>query len=56
MKEAREKSVPKILNNIKENHRININLDDLNKVKYDEYLSRYDIYRYILEHKICTEP
>lgn len=56
MKEAREKSVPKILNNIKENHGININLDDLNKVKYDEYLSRYDIYRYILEHKICTEP
>ena len=25
-------------------------------MKYDEYLSRYDIYRYILENNICTEP
>lgn len=56
MKKAREKSVPKILNHIKENHGININIDELYKVKYDEFLSRYDIYRYILENKICTEP
>lgn len=56
MKKAREKSVPKILKHIENNHGLSIDINYLHKVKYDEYLSRYDIYRYILENNICTEP
>ena len=56
IKKARELSVPKILKYIKDTQKININIDDLYKSKYDEYISRYDIYRYILENKICTDP
>lgn len=56
MKKARELSVPKILKYIKDTKKINIDINYLYKTKYDEYLSRYDIYRYILENKICTEP
>ena len=56
MKKAREKGVPKILKHIKSNHGLSIDIDDLYKAKYDEYLSRYDIYRYIIENNICTEP
>lgn len=55
MKKAREKSIPKILKHIENFHGLYINIDDLHKVKYDDYLSRYDVFRYILENKICTE-
>lgn len=55
MKKARENSVPKILQILKNKHRLIIDINDLYKVRYDEYLSRYYIYRYILENKICME-
>lgn len=55
MKKAREKGIPKILKYLENNHRLYIDIHDLHKVKYDDYLSRYDIYRYILENNICTE-
>lgn len=55
MKKAREKSISKILNHIEINHGISIDINNLHKVKYDNYLSRYDIYRYIIESNICTE-
>ena len=56
MKKAREKGIPKILEHIKNTTGLSIDINDLHKVKYDEYLSRYDIYRYIIENNICTEP
>ena len=56
MKKAREKGIPKILEYIKNTTGLSIDINDLHKVKYDEYLSRYDIYRYIIENNICTEP
>lgn len=56
MKKAREKGIPKILEHIKKTTGLSIDINDLHKVKYDEYLSRYDIYRYIIENNICTEP
>ena len=40
MKKAREKSVPKILKHIENNHGLSIDINYLHKVKYDEYLSR----------------
>lgn len=55
MKKARENSVPKILQILKNKHGLIIDINDLYKARYDEYLSRYDIYRYILENKICME-
>ena len=56
MKKSREKGIPKILEYIKNTTGLSIDINDLHKVKYDEYLSRYDIYRYIIENNICTEP
>lgn len=56
MKKSREKGIPKILEHIKKTTGLSIDINDLHKVKYDEYLSRYDIYRYIIENNICTEP
>lgn len=56
MKKAREKGVPKILKHIENNTGLFIDINDLYKVKYDKYLSRYDIYRYIIENNICTDP
>ena len=55
MKNAREKGIPKILEHIKNTTGLYIDINDLHKAKYDEYLSRYDIYRYIIENNICTE-
>lgn len=52
MKKARENSISKILKLLKDNFDLSINITYLHKVKYDEYLSRYDIYRYILENNI----
>lgn len=43
MKKSRESSIPKILKSIKENHGVAIDINYLYKVKYDEYISRYDI-------------
>ena len=56
MKKIREDNVPKILEILANDHNIKIDINDLHKVKFDEYLSRYDIYRYILENNICNEP
>lgn len=55
MKKAREKGITKILKYLENNHKLYIHIHDLHKVKYDDYLSRYDIYRYILENTICTD-
>ncbi|GAB6170379.1 PHP domain-containing protein [Clostridium carnis] len=55
MKKARESSIPNILKYIKENQNLDIDVDILRERKLDEYLSRYDIYRYIIDNKICTD-
>lgn len=55
MKKSREESIPLLLKAIQSTHGLYINIKDLHSVKYDEYLSRYDIYRYILENNICTD-
>ncbi|MBS5937946.1 PHP domain-containing protein [Clostridium sp.] len=55
MKKIRENNIPKILEILDNKHNIKIDINYLHKVKFDEYLSRYDIYRYILRNKICTE-
>lgn len=56
MKKIRENNIPKILEILNDTRDIKIDIDYLHKIKFDEYLSRYDIYRYILENNICIEP
>lgn len=55
MKKIRENNIPKILEILDKKHNLKIDIDYLHKVKFDEYLSRYDIYRYILENNICID-
>lgn len=55
MKMTREKNIPKILKHIENTYGLSIDINDLHKEKYDNYLSRYDIYRYIIENNICIE-
>lgn len=54
MKKAREAAVPNILNHILINHNLNIDINSLKEHSVDEYLSRYDIHRYIMNNKICN--
>lgn len=54
MKKTREAEVPNILNHILIHHGLNIDINTLKERAVDEYLSRYDIYRYIIDNKICT--
>lgn len=55
MKKIRESEVPNILKHILVHHDLNININTLKERAVDEYLSRYDIHRYIIENKICTD-
>ena len=55
MKKIRENNLPKILEILDKKHNLKIDINYLHKIKFDEYLSRYDIYRYILENNICNE-
>lgn len=54
MKEIREAGVPNILKHILIHHGLNIDINTLKSRAVDEYLSRYDIYGYIIDNKICT--
>lgn len=54
MKKAREAAVPNILKHILINHNLNIDINNLKEHSVDEYLSRYDIHRYIMNNKICN--
>lgn len=55
MKKIREAEVPNILNHILVHHGLNIDINILKEHAVDEYLSRYDIYKYIIKNKICTD-
>ena len=55
MKKIRENNIPKILEILDNKHNLKIDIGYLHKVKIDEYLSRYDIHRYLLENNICKD-
>lgn len=55
MKKAREAGILNILNHILTHQDLNIDINVLKERALDEYLARYDIHRYIIENKICTD-
>lgn len=55
MKKAREAGIPNILKHISIHQGLNIDINVLKERALDEYLARYDIHRYIIENKICTD-
>jgi predicted metal-dependent phosphoesterase TrpH len=55
MKKAREAGIPNILKHISIHQGLDIDLNILKGHALDEYLARYDIHRYIIQNKICTD-
>lgn len=53
MKKARESSLPSILEYLKDNHNLNIDINILKEKKLDKFISRHDIHKYIIDNKIC---
>lgn len=54
MKKARELSLPSILEHLKDKHNLDIDINVLREKKLDEFISRHDIHKYIIDNNICN--
>ena len=53
MKKARESTMNNVLSILKERHKLDININILEEKKLDDFISRHDIHKYLIDNKIC---
>ncbi|EKY27546.1 PHP domain-containing protein [Clostridium celatum] len=54
MKKAREESLPITLKYLKYKHNLSIDINILKEKKLDEFISRHDIHKYLIDNNICN--